>query len=59
VTFRIADTFTASLARLTTDEQNAAKTIACELQLDPSHPSMQFHSIGSPVRRTSASGPYA
>lgn len=43
--FRIADTFTSSLARLTSDEQRAVKTTAFDLQLDPSHPGMQFHKL--------------
>ncbi|MDO4770151.1 MAG: hypothetical protein Q4A11_07280 [Brachymonas sp.] len=34
--FRIADTFTASLARLTRDEQKLVKTTAFDLQMDPS-----------------------
>lgn len=33
--FRIADTFTGSLARLTGEEQKAVKTTAFDLQLDP------------------------
>ena len=33
--FRIADTFTDSLARLTGDEQKAAKTTAFDLQINP------------------------
>jgi hypothetical protein len=33
--FRIADTFTDSLSRLTGDEQKAAKTTAFDLQLNP------------------------
>ena len=33
--FRIADTFTDSLARLTGDEQKAAKTTTFDLQVDP------------------------
>ena len=32
--FRIADTFTASLARLTGEEQKAVKTTAFDLQLN-------------------------
>ena len=36
--FRIADTFTASLARLTGDEQKAVKTPAFDLQLNPASP---------------------
>jgi hypothetical protein len=43
--FRIADTFTASLARLTGEEQKAVKTTAFDLQLDPSSPGMQFHRL--------------
>jgi mRNA-degrading endonuclease RelE of RelBE toxin-antitoxin system len=43
--FRIADTFTGSLARLTSDEQRAVKTTAFDLQLDPSNPGMQFHKL--------------
>ncbi len=43
--FRIADTFTESLARLTGDEQKAAKTAAFDLQLNPSRPSLQFHKL--------------
>src|SRR5690348_10590084 len=45
VEFRIADTFTDSLARLTNDEQKAVKTTAFDLQVDPSSPGMQFHAI--------------
>ena len=43
--FRIADTFTASLARLASAEQKAAKTTAFDLQMDPSAPGMKFHRI--------------
>ena len=43
--FLIADTFTASLARLTGDEQKAVKTTAFDLQLDPANPGMQFHKL--------------
>jgi mRNA-degrading endonuclease RelE of RelBE toxin-antitoxin system len=46
--FRIADTFTDSLARLTGDEQKAIKTTAFDLQLNPSHPSLQFHRLEKP-----------
>src|SRR3954469_15270979 len=46
--FRIADTFTASLARLTGDEQKAVKTTAFDLQLNPAHPSLQFHKLDKP-----------
>jgi mRNA-degrading endonuclease RelE of RelBE toxin-antitoxin system len=46
--FRIADTFTDSLARLTGDEQKAVKTAAFDLQLNPAHPSLQFHKLDKP-----------
>jgi superfamily I DNA/RNA helicase len=43
--FRIADTFTESLARLTGEEQKAAKTTAFDLQVSPSNPGLQFHKL--------------
>ncbi len=43
--FRIADTFTDSLARLTGDEQKAVKTTAFDLQLNPANPGMGFHKL--------------
>ncbi|MBC7926402.1 MAG: UvrD-helicase domain-containing protein [Bryobacteraceae bacterium] len=43
--FRIADTFTDSLARLTGDEQKAAKMTAFDLQMNPVNPGMQQHKI--------------
>ena len=43
--FRIADTFTDSLAKLTGEEQKAVKTAAFDLQLNPAHPSLQFHKL--------------
>ena len=43
--FRIANTFTASLARLTGDEQKAVKVTAFEFQMNPVHPGMQLHRI--------------
>ena len=43
--FRIADTFTNSLAKLTGDEQKAAKTTAFDLQLNPAQPGLQFHKL--------------
>ena len=43
--FRIADTFTGSLARLTGDEPKAVKTTAFDLQLDPANPGMSFHKL--------------
>jgi mRNA-degrading endonuclease RelE of RelBE toxin-antitoxin system len=45
VDFRIADTFTDSLARLTGEEQKAVKTTAFDLQLDPANPGMNFHRL--------------
>ncbi len=45
VEFRIADTFTAALARLESQEQKAAKTAAFDLQMDPAGPGLQFHRI--------------
>jgi mRNA-degrading endonuclease RelE of RelBE toxin-antitoxin system len=45
VEFRIADTFTDSLARLTGDEQKAVKTTAFDLQLNPANPGMSFHKL--------------
>src|SRR5437870_6850681 len=46
--FRIADTFTDSLARLTGDEQKAVKTTAFDLQLNPVNPGMSFHKLEKP-----------
>jgi mRNA-degrading endonuclease RelE of RelBE toxin-antitoxin system len=43
--FRIADTFTDSLARLTGEEQKAVKVTAFDLQLNPPEPSMRFHKL--------------
>ncbi|TXN07325.1 AAA family ATPase [Methylobacterium sp. WL103] len=43
--FRIADTFTAALARLPAQEQKAVKTSAFDMQLDPAGPGLQFHRI--------------
>jgi len=42
---RIADTFTDSLARLTSDEQKAVKMTAFDLHLNPSSPGMSFHRL--------------
>jgi mRNA-degrading endonuclease RelE of RelBE toxin-antitoxin system len=44
-TFRIADTFTDSLARLSGAQQKIVKTTAFDLQLDPANPGMQFHKL--------------
>jgi mRNA-degrading endonuclease RelE of RelBE toxin-antitoxin system len=43
--FRIADTFTDSLTRLTSQEQKAVKTTAFDLQMDPSSPGLSFHKL--------------
>ena len=43
--FRIADTFTDSLDKLTGEEQKAVKTTAFDLQLNPANPGMQFHKL--------------
>lgn len=43
--FRIADTFTASLAKLNNEEQKAVKTTAFDLQLSPANPGLQFHKL--------------
>jgi len=44
--FRIANTFTESLARLTGDEQKAVKTTAFDLQINPASPGMSLHKRG-------------
>lgn len=43
--FRIADTFTDSLTKLTSQEQKAVKTTAFDLQLNPVSPGMRFHKL--------------
>ena len=43
--FRIADTFTDSLAKLTGEEQKAVKTTAFDLQINPANPGMSFHKL--------------
>lgn len=43
--FRIADTFTDSLTRLTSQEQKAAKTAAFDLQLNPASSGLRFHKL--------------
>ena len=43
--FRIADTFTDSLGRLTSQDQKAAKTTAFDLQMDPSAPGLSLHRL--------------
>ena len=43
--FRMADTFTASLARLSNEQQKAAKAIAFDLQLNPAQPGRSLHRV--------------
>ncbi|MGO9436422.1 MAG: UvrD-helicase domain-containing protein [Terracidiphilus sp.] len=43
--FRIADTFSDSLARLTGEEQKAAKTTAIDLMMNPANPGLSFHKL--------------
>src|SRR5215470_6974738 len=43
--FRIADTFTESLARLTGEEQKAVKITAFDLQMNPAQPGIQLHKL--------------
>ena len=43
--FRIADTFTDSLVRLTAEEQKAVKLAAFDLQMNPATPGIQLHRL--------------
>ena len=43
--FRIATTFTASLAKLSSSEQTAVKTTVFDLQTDPARPGFRMHRI--------------
>lgn len=43
--FLIADTFTSSLGKLTSEEQSLVKNTAFDLQVNPAHPGLQFHRI--------------
>src|SRR6201987_3879979 len=43
--FRIADTFTDSLARFTREERKACNTSAFDLQIDPANPGLSFHKL--------------
>ncbi len=43
--FRIADTFTQSLARLSNEHQRAAKTSAFDLQVDPTGQGLNLHRV--------------
>lgn len=43
--FRIADTFTDSLGKLTGQEQRAVKTTTFDLQVKPANPGLRFHKL--------------
>lgn len=43
--FRIANTFTDSLAKLSGDEQKAVKVTTVDLQLNPANPGLKFHRL--------------
>ncbi len=43
--FRIANTFTDSLAKLNGDEQKAVKATAFDLQMNPANPGLSFHKL--------------
>ena len=43
--FRIADAFTNSLAKLTAEVQEAAKTMTFDLQMNPASPGMRLHKV--------------
>jgi mRNA-degrading endonuclease RelE of RelBE toxin-antitoxin system len=43
--FRIADTFTDSLAKLNGEEQKVVKTTAFDMQVNPANPGMNFHKL--------------
>jgi mRNA-degrading endonuclease RelE of RelBE toxin-antitoxin system len=43
--FLIADTFTASLARLTAEEQKLVKQTAFDAQINPARPGHKFHKL--------------
>jgi hypothetical protein len=45
--FRISDTFTAGLAKLSGPDQKAVKTTAFDLQIDPSSPGLRYHRLCS------------
>ena len=45
IEFRIADTFSDSLAKLRGEEQKAAKTAAFDLQLNPANPGLKLHRL--------------
>jgi len=43
--FRISDSFTSSLAKLSGEEQKAVKTTAFDLQMNPENPGHSFHKL--------------
>ncbi|MFM2218804.1 MAG: hypothetical protein RL240_3122 [Planctomycetota bacterium] len=43
--FLIADSFTSSLSKLTSEEQSFVKNTAFDLQVNPAHPGLQFHRV--------------
>ena len=43
--FRIADTVTDSVAKLTCDEQKAVKTATFDLQMNAAHPGLKLHQV--------------
>lgn len=45
MTFRIADTFSDALGRLTTKEQKAVKTAAFDLQMNTTNPGLSMHRV--------------
>ena len=45
MTFRIADSFSDSLARLTAQEQKAVKTTAFDLQMTSDSPGLSMHRV--------------
>ncbi|MFC3614761.1 3'-5' exonuclease [Lutimaribacter marinistellae] len=45
MTFRIADTFSDSLAKLTAQEQKAVKTAAFDVQMNPDTPGLSMHRV--------------
>jgi len=45
MTFRIADTFSDALTKLSGQEQKAAKTAAFDVQINPENPGLQMHRV--------------
>jgi len=48
IEFKIADTFMDSLAKLTNEEQKAAKTTVFDLQVNPLNPGFHYHKLENP-----------